>query len=87
MSLDTPRTSPFAADDASTADPGSTGEGVMRVSGDALATVRDIRSAEPDPQALALRVAITGTKGVEYTYDLSFEEIESVEEDHVRYTV
>ena len=92
MSIDTPDTSPLApSDPASTesvdASSGSTGDVVMGVSDDALATVRDIRSAEPDPSALALRVAITGTKGVEYTYDLSFEEIDAVDEDHVRYTV
>jgi Fe/S biogenesis protein NfuA len=92
MSIDTPATSPLAPNESASTEPafvpsGSTGDVVMRVSDDALSTVRDIRSAEPDPAALALRVAITGTKGVEYTYDLSFEEIDSVDEDHVRYTV
>ncbi|MEX0768949.1 MAG: NifU family protein [Microthrixaceae bacterium] len=93
MSLDSPRVSPFAPDSSGPADPAATTDTavttdvVMRVSDEALATVREIRSAEEDPAALALRVAITGTKGVEYTYDLSFEEIDSVDEDHLRYMV
>ncbi|MHB1137447.1 MAG: NifU family protein [Microthrixaceae bacterium] len=91
MSVETPPTSPFAAgtDESGTTTPSptTTGEVVMRVSPEALETVLGIRAAEDDPLSLGLRVAITGTKGVEYTYDLSFEELAAVDDDHVSYTV
>ena len=46
----------------------------LRVSDSALIQVMSILSAEDDPESLGLRVAVTGTRGVEYAYDLSFEE-------------
>jgi len=94
MSVDTPPTSPLAPDTSvenTPAEVATTGDVVMAVSPEALETVLGIRAAEDDPSALGLRVAITGTKGVEYTYDLSFEELDSLGSDggdeHVRYTV
>ncbi len=57
----------------------------LRVSDAALVQVMSILSAEDDPQALGLRVAVTGTRGVEYTYDLSFEERSEAAEDDVMY--
>ncbi len=88
MSVETTPTSPFAAEsDAAATAPTTTGDVVMRVSPEALETVLGIRAAEDDPATLGLRVAITGTNGVEYTYDLSFEELDGVGDDHVRYTV
>ena len=91
MSVDTSPTSPFAPDEpddaATSAEAVTTGDVVMKVSAEALSTVLGIRSAEDEPTALALRVEITGTKGVEYTYDLSFEEIANLEDEHLSYTV
>jgi len=93
MSVDTPPTSPFASEDDTTpaADTpeaaATTGDVVMTVSAEALTTVLGIRAAEDDPSTLALRVAVTGTKGVEYTYDLAFEELAGLDDEHVRYTV
>jgi Fe/S biogenesis protein NfuA len=93
MSVETPPTSPFAPEESSaTSAQGdvaveTTGDVVMRVSPEALETVLGIRAAEDEPAALALRVAVTGTKGVEYTYDLSFEEIAGLDEGHSSYTV
>ena len=91
MSVDTSPTSPFAPDEpddaATSAEAVTTGDVVMKVSAEALSTVLGIRSAEDEPAALALRVEITGTKGVEYTYDLSFEEIAKLEDEHLSYTV
>jgi len=90
MSVDTSPTSPFApdgSDDAAPTEAVTTGDVVMSVSAEALSTVLGIRSAEDEPTSLALRVAITGTKGVEYTYDLSFEEISALEDEHLSYTV
>ena len=91
MSVDTSPASPFAPDEpddaATSAEAVTTGDVVMKVSAEALSTVLGIRSAEDEPTALALRVEITGTKGVEYTYDLSFEEIANLEDEHLSYTV
>ena len=41
----------------------------------ALEAVLGIRADEDDPEALGLRIEITGTKGVDYIYDLSFDEL------------
>ncbi len=57
----------------------------LRVSDAALVQVMGILQAEDDPEALGLRVAITGTRGVEYAYDLSFEERTEAAADDVIY--
>ena len=57
----------------------------LRVSENALAQVLGILAAEDDPDSLALRVAVTGVRGVEYAYDLSFEERASAEDDDLIY--
>lgn len=63
---------------------GATDHVVMSVSDDAMTTVLGIRDQEDDPQGLALRVEITGPKGAEYAYDLSFEELSAAApDDHV----
>jgi Fe/S biogenesis protein NfuA len=70
------------------ATPGDTSDGVvLTVSDAALDTVLGIRAGEDDPDGLALRVAITGTKGTEYTYDLSFDELGALADDHHTYEV
>ncbi|MCU1358305.1 MAG: nfuA [Acidimicrobiales bacterium] len=57
----------------------------LRVSDNALAQVMGILAAEDDPESLALRVGVTGTRGVEYAYDLSFEERSTAEDDDLIY--
>ena len=57
----------------------------LRVSDAALVQVMSILQAEDDPEALGLRVAVTGTRGVEYAYDLSFEERTESADDDVIY--
>jgi len=57
----------------------------LRVSDAALVQVMGILEAEDDPEALGLRVAVTGTRGVEYAYDLSFEERAEAADDDVIY--
>jgi len=52
----------------------------LRVTDAALHKVLDILSAEEDPTALGLRVEVTGINGAEYAYDVSFEELATVEE-------
>jgi len=46
----------------------------LKVSDAALTQVLSILSAEDDPESLGLRIEVTGVNGVEYAYDLSFEE-------------
>lgn len=72
---------PDAADETGTPDV------VMDVTDDALETVLGIRAEEPDPDSLLLRVAITGIRGAEFTYDLGFEPVADLADGHVVYTV
>lgn len=69
MSIDT------AADDTATADV------LLEITPAALEAVLGIRSEEPDPEALGLRIEITGVRGVDFVYDLSFDELDAVEDD------
>ncbi|MCY3862655.1 MAG: NifU family protein [bacterium] len=48
----------------------------------AIDKVIDIRSNEDDPEALGLRIEITGVSGADYTYDLAFEEVANCAEGH-----
>lgn len=57
----------------------------LRVSDVALTQVLAILAGEEDPDSLALRVEVTGVRGVEYTYDLSFEERALAEPDDLVY--
>jgi Fe/S biogenesis protein NfuA len=57
----------------------------LRVTDAALIEVMGILNAEDDPGSLGLRVAVTGTRGVEYAYDLSFEERAEAADDDVVY--
>jgi len=60
---------------------------VMSVSDEAMGTVLSIRGQEDEPEALGLRVEVTGTNGTEYTYDLCFHELSALEADDVTYPV
>jgi Fe/S biogenesis protein NfuA len=57
---------------------------VLTVTPEALELVLEIRSGEDDPEALALRIAVTGVAGAEFAYELGFEELDSLEGEHVR---
>lgn len=46
----------------------------LRITPEALSQVMSILAAEDDPETLGLRVAVTGIQGVEYAYDLSFDD-------------
>jgi Fe/S biogenesis protein NfuA len=46
---------------------------VFTVTPEAIARILELRQAEDDPPGLALRVEVTGTSGVEYAYDLTFD--------------
>ena len=51
----------------------------------ALEQVMSILAAEDDPESLGLRVEVTGARGTEYTYDLSFEERVRADDDDLVY--
>ena len=53
---------------------------VFTVTPEAIERILELREAEEEPSGLALRVEITGTNGVEYAYDLSFDPIAEADE-------
>lgn len=78
-------------DDATTtvpeADPAATASKPvpLTVTEAALAQVLQILAAEDQPEQLGLRIAVTGTRGVEYAYDLSFDELSEAADDDLIY--
>lgn len=64
--------------------PETDGEVILTVTEVAVAKILELREAEDDPSSLALRVAVTGIRGPEYTYDLTFEPVaEAVDTDNL----
>jgi len=45
---------------------------IITISDAALETILEVRSREPDAAELALSLSITGVRGLEFTYDLTF---------------
>lgn len=77
MSTDTTAAAPTEADDL---------DRVFTVSPGALEKVLEVRAGEDEPDTLGLRIAVTGVNGVDYTYDLSFEELaKNAPDDHVEH--
>jgi Fe/S biogenesis protein NfuA len=58
---------------------------VLTVSESARAKILELLAAEEEPETLGLRVAITGTRGADYIYDLSFETVAEADPDDVVY--
>jgi Fe/S biogenesis protein NfuA len=58
---------------------------VFTVTPEAVARILELREAEDDSQGLALRVEITGTSGVEYAYDLSFDPLADADDADATY--
>jgi Fe/S biogenesis protein NfuA len=56
---------------------------VISVTEEARVRILELRAAEEHADTLGLRVAVTGTRGVEYTYDLSFEPVAEADEHDV----
>lgn len=52
---------------------------LFEISTDAMAIVLDARSTEDEPEAYALRVEITGAKGVDFVYDLAFDRLDKAD--------
>jgi Fe/S biogenesis protein NfuA len=63
------------ADATTAADPA-----VFTVTPGAVERILELREQEDEPVALALRVEVTGTAGVEYAYDLTFDPIAEADE-------
>ena len=60
-------------------------EVVLTVTETAIAKILELREAEDDPADLALRIAVTGIRGPEYTYDLTFEPVTEATETDIVY--
>jgi Fe/S biogenesis protein NfuA len=55
--------------------------GVLTVTEPARAKVLELRAQEDEPETLGLRIEVTGVRGVEYTYDLTFDPIDEADPD------
>lgn len=83
--------SPFAPDDSAAAEPAEAPDGASKKAGPltvtdaAMEQVVAILAGEDDPDSLALRIEVTGSRGSEYTYDLSFEERSAAADDDLIY--
>jgi Fe/S biogenesis protein NfuA len=62
-----------------------TDRAVFTVTPDAIARILELREQEDDPTGLALRVEVTGTAGVEYAYDLTFDPIAEADAADAQY--
>jgi len=63
----------------------STDVAVFTVTPEAIERILGLRLLEDDPPGLALRVEITGTSGVEYAYDLTFDPIAEADDADAQY--
>ncbi len=52
-------------------------EQVLNITESALEKVLELRSKEPEPDSLGLRIEIVGLNGAEYAYDLAFEALDA----------
>src|SRR5687768_18404805 len=76
-----------APETTTTADdtPDAGDEVILAVTETAIAKILELRESEDDPAGLALRISVTGIRGPEYTYDLTFEPVAEATEDDIVY--
>lgn len=60
---------------------------IVAITDEAMDTIAEIRSREAEPDTLRLRVEVTGTSGVDYTYDLAFETAEDADDADITYEI
>ncbi len=60
---------------------------IVQITDAALEQILEIRSQEDDADGLRLRIEVTGTRGVDYVYDLAFEGPDEAKADDVVYEV
>jgi Fe/S biogenesis protein NfuA len=70
----------MSADQSTVTSPFAVDAPVIEISAVALETVLGIRAGEDEPELLGLRIEITGARGSEYIYDLSFDELSLAED-------
>jgi Fe/S biogenesis protein NfuA len=58
-------------------------EPIITVTDQAHAKILELRAAEDDPDGLGLRIEVTGVRGADFTYDLSFEPLDERADDDV----
>jgi len=58
---------------------------VLAVTESAITKILELRESEDEPAGLALRIAVTGVRGPEYTYDLTFEPLAEATETDIVY--
>jgi len=58
-------------------------EPIITVTEQALTKILELRGAEDDPDGLGLRIEVTGVRGADFTYDLSFEPLDERADDDV----
>jgi Fe/S biogenesis protein NfuA len=54
---------------------------VLTVTEPAREKILELRNQEDEPETLGLRIEVTGQRGVEYTYDLTFDPLEDADVD------
>ena len=60
---------------------------IVDITDDALTQILDIRSQEDEPDSLRLRIEVTGSRGVDYVYDLAFESPDDGQDDDLTYEI
>lgn len=60
---------------------------VLIITDTAHEKILEIRADEDDPAGLGLRIEVTGVRGVDYVYDLSFEDLVDADPDDVQMTI
>jgi Fe/S biogenesis protein NfuA len=58
-------------------------EPIITVTDQAHTKILELRAAEDEPDGLGLRIEVTGVRGADFTYDLSFEPLDERAEDDI----